>query len=77
MVISGVFSGAGWGITLNAASLSLGFSVLLLSDFLTTMHFGLMVGLAAASVFLGTMLILPAVLRLAMPRGGATGRQSL
>ncbi len=75
-VISGVFSGVGWGITLNAASLGLGFSVLLLSDFLTTMHFGLMVGLTAVSMFLATMLLLPAVLKLAMSRGGTARKGS-
>lgn len=64
--ISDTFLTTGKGITFNTASLSLGFSVLLLSSFKTTMHFGLMVGLTALIAFLATMIIIPAVLRIVL-----------
>ena len=57
--------GAGKAIVLTCFSLMLGFSVMLLSAFVPVQRFGLLIGISMFSCLVATLLVLPALIRVA------------
>lgn len=57
--------GAGKAIALTCFSLMLGFSVMLLSAFVPVQRFGLLIGISMFSCLVATLLVLPALIRIA------------
>lgn len=60
--------GAGKAIVLTCFSLMLGFSVMLLSAFVPVQRFGLLIGISMFSCLVATLLVLPALIRVAWHR---------
>lgn len=63
--------GSGHAILLTSVLLVVGFGVLGWSDLTSTRHFGILSAVTMVAALLGDLFLLPALLRLALPRGGA------
>ncbi|MBF2759511.1 MAG: MMPL family transporter [Ectothiorhodospiraceae bacterium AqS1] len=59
----------GRAVFYNSAAIVFGFSILLLSNFLPTIHFGLLTGLAMGIALIATLTLLPALILLLKPFG--------
>ncbi len=59
----------GRAVFYNSAAVVFGFSILVLSNFLPTIHFGLLTGLAMSIALIATLTLLPALLLLLRPFG--------
>jgi hypothetical protein len=71
--IRATYGGAGRAILATTLLLGLGFSVLLLSPFPVTRHFGFLLEITLLAALLGDLLLLPAALVLFKPFGPAPG----
>lgn len=60
--------GAGKAIVVSGAALACGFSVLLMSSFVPVRHFGELIAVTVATCVVSTLVVQPALLRVAAPR---------
>jgi predicted RND superfamily exporter protein len=58
------YAGAGPGVVLSSAAVSLGFLALVFSEFIPTLNFGWLVAVATLGGSLGNLVVLPACLAL-------------
>lgn len=69
------YAGAGPGVILSSAAVSIGFLALIFSEFVPTANFGWLVAVATLGGSMGNLILLPACLRI-FTRGTATPNQS-